>query len=464
MDAGLHIGIAAWIHAQGDARGFAAWLPLPVRMTLVDLDVATSMSDVVRAWEFAQLANGAVREGMPVDSSAAPLWARHHAVLTAMDHASRAWDAAEQAELERALAVLFEPGPFPVQTPAYLLYEEYATAHRDLEQSQASAADIAAVLALWVVAGRKTEIEAAQATISRLMQRSSRPVAETERIMLHPDLLLSTPSGNYAPTTMTPLSATDETTWLHGEATVDELDRCVGDSPARAQWEAWRANRHGSIRFRFVALTLHRSWFTPSLYERRDWRLADGEVAAAGDGIGGPVPAFADRMYLAAVEGTQLRGDDPVPRPQEPPDGRPVGTVVLHDAVLRPAAHLSRPVRGGMKGLNLARVAPLRPAALPAPAAVTALRPELAVATARPPVVPGPIVLTEPAMRPAVLGRLELVPLARLHARFALAERLIVHAPEAPAPVAAAPAFVVGLGCRALPAAPNPDDRYQWAA
>jgi hypothetical protein len=139
---------------------------------------------------------------------------------------------------------------------------------------------------------------------------------------------------------------------------------------------------------------------------------------------------------------------------------------VLHDAVLRPAAaHLARPIRGAMKGLDLARVATMRPAAaLPGATPVAELRPGLATAAARPPVVPGPPVLLDPAMRPAVLGHLELVPLARLHARFALAERLVVHQPESPPPPTAAPAFVVGLGCRALPAAPNPDDRYQWAA
>ena len=75
MDAGLHIGIAAWIHAQGDTRGFAVSPALPIAMSVGDLQVATTMHDVVRAWEFAQLANGELREGRPLDGSASPLWA-----------------------------------------------------------------------------------------------------------------------------------------------------------------------------------------------------------------------------------------------------------------------------------------------------------------------------------------------------------------------------------------------------
>ena len=457
MDAGLHIGIAAWIHAQGDTRGFAVSPALPIAMSVGDLQVATTMHDVVRAWEFAQLANGEVREGRPLDGSASPLWARHHRLLSEMDFAARAWDADEQAELDAALAVLFLPGPFPEPTPGYLLYEEYRKAHLDLEQTSASPADIAAVLALWVIAGRKIEVETAHATISRLMQRSSRPIAESERLMLHPDLLLSSPSGGYAPTTATPVSAADESTWLHGQASVDELDRAVADSPARGQWTAWRANRQGAIRFRFVALTLHRSWFTPSLYERRDWRLADGAIASAGDGVAGPVPAFADRMYLARVESMQLSGGDTGPRPGEPADGRPIRPGAIRVAAPRPAMLATRATPSKALRIDRAIAGAVRQG-------VVRAEPAVAIARRASPIVAGPIIVLDPVMRPVVRGHLELVPLTRLHARFALAESLVAHLPATTATPAVSPAFVIGLGCRTVPAAPNPNDSYQWAA
>lgn len=455
MDVGLHVGLAAWIHGQGEARGFAVWPALPIPMAVGDLEIATTMHDVVRAWEFAQLANREVRDGSRLGAAGSPLWTRHHRLLTEMEFAARAWDEAEQGELDAALAVLFVPGPFPTPTAGYLLYQEYRQAYRDLELTGASEADLAAVLALWVTSGRKPQVEAAQGTISRLMQRSSHPLAEAERVMLHPDLLLATPTGSYAPTTMTPLSATDERTWLRGEATVDELDQAVGDAAARPQWVAWRANRHGTIRFRFIALSLHRSWFTPALYERRDWRLAEGEIASAGDGVGGPVPAFADRMYLARVESMQLSGSSGG-RPAKP-GKRPTHTIPIRLETAWAQLQVAKPAPS--KAL---RAAPVRASARAGVvrtkrASVRAKRPATRVSA-------GPTVIPRTAMRRVARGYLGHVQLSQLHARFVLAEQLVTHEAARPVRPVASPTFVVGLGCRAVPASPTPNDTYQWAA
>lgn len=466
MDVGLHIGLASWIHAQGDESGFVAWPGLPTPLALGELEVVGTMHDVVRAWEFAHLTNGEVHEDHLLVSGASPLWSRHRALLSAMEFAARPWTADEDGVLRDALAVLFEPSDFPAPTSEYLLYQEYRQAHRDLEASSADPADIAAVLALWVAQGHKVVIEAAQTTISRLTQRSSRPVAEQQRAMLHPDLLLSTPTGSYAPTTMTPLAATDESTWLHGQASFDELDRAVGDGAPRSAWDSWRANRRGTVLFRFIALTLHRSWFEANLYERRDWRLQPGAIASAGDGVEGALPAYADRVYLARVEDVRIQGGSGT-RP-----GTATAEALLVHAkprldALRPAklhripALVARSKALGMGPADTARSVSRAQVVRPALASAASSRPGSKVMTTIGPVT------RQHVMRPAVLGYMEPLSLVRLHTRFALAEALIARRPSTSVPESqpvTTPAYFVGLGCRRIPASPNPNDSYEWAA
>uniref|UniRef100_UPI00130030F2 hypothetical protein n=1 Tax=Desertihabitans aurantiacus TaxID=2282477 RepID=UPI00130030F2 len=328
MDAGLHLALAAWVHARSGGQGFLACPELPVPLQLVDLSAPGSMTDLGRAWEFAQLTNGDVRRGQPARSAAVhpPLWVRHRQLLQRMQFATRSWSAAEEDQLRAARAVLFSDGPggFPVPSPAFTLYQEYRSVHDDLQAQGAPPEELTALLAEWLVVGHKAAVEAALSTVSRLASRSTLPTAERQRLMLADELLPASADGSYAATTFTPLSAVDPGTWLAARVSLDDLDAALpGDLP-RAAWDGWRTNRRGHLDLRFVALELHRAWFSAEQYAASDWRVPDGVSASAGDGVHGEVPAHAVRAYLVEVTGSALPGrtvdPPPAPDPYRPAD------------------------------------------------------------------------------------------------------------------------------------------------
>ncbi|MVA76682.1 hypothetical protein GC722_11705 [Auraticoccus sp. F435] len=458
MQSGLHVALAAWVHSQAGSPGFLACPELPVPLQLVDFAAPTSMDDLNRAWEFAELTNGELRLGSPARTAGpeGPLWTRHRRLLERMEFATRSWSDSEDAEFAAARAVLFTDGQggFPVPSPTFTRYQEYRGLHTTLLEQGAGPEELTALLAEWVVSGHKAAVESALATVLRLGLRSSRPVAERERAALHEDLLPTTADHRWAPTGFTPLSAVDRSTWLEGRASLEELDRALPPETPREVWESWRANRVGEVRLRFVALSLHRSWFSVEQYAAQDWRLPDQTLASAGDGRTGPVPAYATTAYLVEVVDLAVapRVEEPAPapdpvRPRGPAwPGRvvlPVGR--LEPVVLRPAA-LGTGARPGTVAL--------RPAAATSAVTVPHRLPQLEQ--------------VEAGRRAVLLGHIQLLDPAAQRRRLWVTDVLLGAAgtppPDPPpAPPPSSGAFLVGLGCTVVPLSPNPSPTYTWA-
>jgi hypothetical protein len=443
MPDGLHVGLAAWIDAQHSANGFTTWPALPIGTQLVNVEAVQTMSDLSRAAEFARMVNFTPRKGQYAEPFAGDplLWETHRDLLGRMIFAVRTWSAQEDRDLAAARAILYQEGPhgFPVMTAAYQLYDELRIAYRELTEAGADAADVTAALAAWDTAGRRLEIEAALATITRLGRRSSLPQAETERLSLTPELLPATADGAYAATSFAPMSAVRDASWLNAEATLDELEQALGDAEPRAKWTAWRAARTGSVQFRYAVLEIHRPWFTRALYEADDWRLPDDGSASRGDGITGELPAYVRSVYLVQV--SELK-TDAKPTPPPPPIRYPV---------LRPP--FQRPFPGSATPRPGVMVAPA--AAPPAPAPV--VTPSLALTTRAPVLV----------ARNVPFGRLQQVTIVDVTARLSIAQDLIAQRTATGVPVeqnvtTPVEAIVVGFGCVPLPASPTPNPVYQW--
>lgn len=445
MPDGLHVGLAAWIDAQRAAGGFTTWPALPFGTRLLNVEAVRTMGDLSWAAEFARMVNFTPYKGRYAEPFAGsrPLWETHRDLLSRMVFAIRTWSAEEDREWAAARSALYETGPggFPVMTPAFQLYDELRIAYRELAEAGADPAHLAAAYAAWATAGRRAEIDAALATIGRLARRSSLPQAEAERLALTPELLPATADGSYAATSFAPMSAVRDTSWLHAEASLDELAEALGEAEPKAKWTAWRAARTGSVQFRYAVLDIHRPWFTRTLYEADDWRLAGDAAASAGDGLTGELPAYVRSVYLVRVD--DLKTDAKPPAPAQAP---PIRYPIPRPPFRRPVVVSAAPRPGVMVA-----------ARAPAPAAVPVVSPALAVAT-RAPVL---------SARSVPFGRLQQVTMTDVTARLSIAHTLLARrtagtVPVEPDPPTPAEAFVVGFGCAPLPASPTPNPVYQW--
>lgn len=465
MDSGVHIGLAAWLHHRADRAGFPAWPGTPVAMRLARLEGADSPEDMARIAEFSRMVNFVARRGeaAQLGGGATPLWEVHAEILRRMDFAERAWTEAENRDFVNARATLYgEEG----MTPLYRLYQEFRAAHRDLLLAGEPADVLREALVAWELEGGKSKIEAALATIERLMGRStlSRAQAERDALMMLP----VDPSGaHYAMTGFSPISVLDNSGWVSASAAVGDLDGAVARAPQRqtGAWQAWRRGKTGSVNFRFAILLIDRDWFSPALYAADDWTLPDGSIAADGRGQG-PLPAYPLRVYLVRdVSHKPGAAKPPAPerRPARPP--RAVfhtqlqltrAPIALNRSGFATALSVAKP-----KGLGAARPATL--SAAPTASATLAARPTATsqFTATRLPVASRATLTAQPVaqLRP---GTIELVSNQTVQRRLAVAHQIVRRAPPTGSPPSDPTLWAVGFGCEPLPKAPNPHPGYGW--
>lgn len=447
MQDGLHVGLAAWVSAQRKSPGFVVWPSIPFSVEPTLLENAATMANLKKVAEFARMVNFQPAKGQYAEpfATAATVWEVHRALLEDMEFATRPWTQAESEAWQHARSVLYETGPEGAVTSssAYRLYDEYRIAYGELLAAGASAEELQKLLADWSVLGQKVEVEAAVAAIGRLAQRSSIPTANAALTSLNPTLLLSTDDDSYAPTSFAPLSAIDPTTWLKAEATLEQLGQAVGDQSPRGKWDAWRGARTGMVRFSFTSLEIRRPWFDSDLYEADDWRLRSRGNVSTGNGVDGELPAIVVSVYLVRLEDVRIAGNPPVSTPPPvvvlPPNFvRTVPTEIRrHPSV----ATRIPPVRSLPKAV---KQSPIR---LNASSALSGAERVLQLPTLH--------------SRSAVYGRVNLLTQVDAQRRLNLATAIIGTNPPQP-PAEPAPVYVVGFGCQALPASPQPNPQYLW--
>jgi hypothetical protein len=486
MQTGLHIGLLAWLHANCDGHGFAAWPAIPVQTALARLESAQNGADMARVAEFARMVNFVALRGQPAHPfDATTLWQTHARTLSDMIFAERAWSSQEDDDFQRARAVLYDTSMGGIISPpseAYMLYQEHANAHGELVASGGSTAQIASAMTGWILNGYKTEIEAAEATISRLALRSSLPLATADRVRI--DMMLPVdPTGMpYAMTSFSPMTATCDAGWLSAQVDLAAIEPFLErDAAGKRAWRSWVSKRKGIVTFEYAILTVHREWFTDVIYSAEDWTL-DGPSVSDGAGTEGKLAAIPNRVFL--VREAQLRLDPPQPQPaQQPaqqPALRPRPTMQLGSLADRKITATRHPVLTVQTSRSAAIAARARPARVPPPrvpnkslksrkpivSPVQVLSPKVRqTASMRMIAQPTSSAVRLAHLRPAMIEKIDPV---KIDTRLSLAHRLIaaratgVQASQTSQPDRTI--WVVGFGCDPLPEAPNPHPNYRWPA
>ena len=455
MQDGLHIGLAAWINQQRNTGSFVVYPPSPIATELADLGTVKNATDLNKAAEFALLVNFIPRQGQVAQtfSSLSPLWEVHRDVLGGMDFAAEPWTSSEKAQYQAARATLYTTDASGHLAPSreLQLYEEMKSAYQDVQQVGGSETEIAEALANWLVLGYKQSVEDALETIVRLSSRSSRNQAESEKAVLEPSRLPVRGDGlAFAATYFAPISAIVRETWLEAKVTFEQLDTAVGNSPAGQQWKAYRANRNGEVLFNYAAVSCLRPWYTPSLYQRDDWKLStEGTFVSKGNGAEGLLPAYVDAVYLVSVKDVTVRAMSPPP-PGLPRSPWPRPGMILNPVVAE--ARLAQPKSLDSSGSPREGVV--------AKAVTTASNLALAQQS-------GTILrstATAGSFTTLNLGLVRRVTAADLAQRYTVAHQVLegqiqpsVPAPEAPQ------IYVSGFGCAKVPYAPNPNLSYTWS-
>jgi hypothetical protein len=481
MQAGLHIGLAAWINQQRGASGFAVYPASPIAQTLVELEGIQNVNQSAQAAEFARLVNFIPRQGQVAGTfnDVAVLWRVHRDVLARMDHATEPWTRAERATYEAARDVLFTADASGRLAPSMksVQFDEYRIAYQDLQRNyqntqiagtssaqelQAMAADVARALAEWLVAGFKNEVEAALQVINMLGARSSLTQTQNEALLLNQD-----PPGiglrfhgdmEFAGTYFAPISAIARETWMQAKVSFIDLDMAVGNSPGNNQWKAYLANRMGEVTFDYMALNLIRPWYTPALYQRDDWRLLpDGTVVSKGNGSEGLLPAYVETVYLAAVKNVTNAPTPPIVQPFPRPIVIGPRIVVIEP---QPVMRMRKPLSvmatslGESKAMDL-RTVMVRQRISDVGMMVPDEEPRFRTVST---VEVGTFVGT----RSGQVRKLTRVDVINRHAVLQAYLAGTTWTPPTQPDPAPPQIYVVGFGCDKIPLAPNPNVNYRW--
>ena len=255
----------------------------------------------------------------PIDNAdgETTLWDRYDAWLTAMQLASSDLSAEDQTDYAaaRALLVVVDADNRTTDSAIVAAYKHCRDAVLNAEQAYkaaevtATAAGTAALAAwqsdaepllraaiatantTWQTTGHRTDVEAAQATLARCEARMPQAMWTSWRNDYDPsvDCVTNPSSGaTYAPSGFAPsdLVAQDWTTLDLTAAEIASLSAnapaalhaLFGDTPASGSG----ASTMGAVSFEFRSAAVTRPWFDPTIFNRRFWKFADGEVLSDG--------------------------------------------------------------------------------------------------------------------------------------------------------------------------------------
>ena len=474
MHRGLNIGIGSWIDAQNGSEAQPA-LPInPIPFRLSHLSDLETPEDLARATELSLLCNRQGEPGGTYSQDGIPryLWEVHEQNIRGMTTAVAPLTVAQRTELDRANSVLYHGDGFTM-SDQYVLFQETRQAYQELVAQGATPEEVQAAYEAWIIVGNKQLVEEAIATKVMLTQASSRLLAQGDLGKI--ELALMSFGGDVpnAPTLFTPISAVSTEHWTEAEVEFQALEDAIRPGAPSAAWKAFRANKVGTVRFRFVSVELVRSWFTAGIYAADDWKLADDGIVASGNGREGTLPFYFSRLHLAQVLDVRSR---PASRP------RPQATVSLQRPTLAPTMLAATLPKRTLRSLADAsadkNVSTAREARSPADAARSRKEGRQKNAGLKATLVGA----NSLAGRPASLGvsHLSLKPHLALgsEGRIARIQKLnpilaanrltfvqaVLAAPAArpEPPPSETTTYVVGFGRANLPRSPDPNPNYQW--
>lgn len=455
MSPGLHIGLAGWLSAVQSSEGFYTSTVVPQAINLVDLEAIQSMEDLSKVSDFSTLTNAIPKQGQLISDSSV-LWRKHRQILETMQFALRPWTQLEREQYDGAVNFLYtlDPDGHRVPSEQYLLYQEMKSVYESQVLSGGAQVDIQSAMADWIAIGYKMEVEHALMVIDQLTARTSITSAQDEKLSLAEPTgaaLLHQSNSHFAPVYFSPISAIDQTTWLRAEVTFSEIDDCMAGTDFVSSWQSYRANKHGSITFKYAILQCHRPWFSNSIYEANDWILPTGhEKVSKGNGVEGQLPAYIDAVFLVSIESIKLTKPKPNPA---------IG--IRHPRSRRLLANDTRGIQVGNKILSANKHARLSEASM--------INQEVRRKSTSPLSPVSPRVMLKPSNRTSlkVKPTLMLTALA-VNSRMAIASSLLQRrngqntSRTSQSSHESSPTYIVGYGCKILAYAPNPNPHYEW--
>lgn len=462
MQPGLNIGIGSWIDAQ--YSGADTWPTLPpaaIPFELRHLSVLEAAQDLTRVAELALLANRQSGSSGVNGTDDVPnyLWEVHqeniHNMITAVSVLTRA----QREELARANEILYKGDGLTI-SDRYALYNETRRIYEDLVVQSASAAEVQLAYTNWVTLGHKALIEEAIATKLMLTRTISRLAAANDMANIEHALMATGGDVPYAPTLFTPISAVSPEYWTEAEVDFQALEDAIKPQISRTSWQQFRANKTGRVHFRFVSVDLIRPWFTVSVYEADDWRLASGPdaVVATGNGEAGTLPSYHSRLYMAQILDIRQVTASPtspiLPRPNLPvvPLGPPSSN--LPDPLGPPPSQptLTRPSSNAI-GAAAAKAESGGAVSLPVRPVIDTHR--LSTIEATPHLTVGTV------GRTATIQKLDIMS-ATNRIEFVQAQVAASASSEVSTPSMDGTSYLVGFGRTNLPKCPNPNPKYKW--
>ena len=479
----------------GKFLSFPALYPLAYSPKELDFAHALTDPEIGHALaEFSQAVNRPVAGPLYRSDGEPWLWEAYDRWLSDMTLAQDQMTAAEQAEYDRATALLTvtDADGLTADSPTLVAYKQRRDAWFSAVQSYKTAqltsgastdpavrdrwtsegeprmrALVAEAEAAWEQTGSKTAVEQAQALRARLDARRPSRAWSTWRGAFMPDidLLTDTLTGSavsYAPTAFAPsdVLAQDWPTFTLSGA---EIAALVGSAPAELRdlfAPGGGASSLTSLAFEFCSASLVRPWFRADLFGAPFWRFGD-DAAPLSDGAAPPQgswPAFVTGVVFARNirVATQAAPDQP----------QWLGT--LQPATLRAelmAAPTAEPVVQPRIFIRQRAARPLSPAILARAPMARAMTPDSVTLQVQPKVA------TEVPARPSAAMRLSAAvysapatkPFATgLVGNTGFVWRNPITLPPADVPPVTDKVSILAFICTPVPKTPAPDLTLRW--
>jgi len=158
----------------------------------------------------------------------------------------------------------------------------------------------------WETKGYRNQVETAQAVVTALGAKSPHLTWAEWNKSFNPDIDSLTRDKDLVtvfPTSYTPASALDESSWQPFEITEAELAKLLSDAPQEIR-DRFNVGNAGSsiesLRFEFSSAKLLRPWFKPEVFRAQFWKFGDGRLLSdGGDPPNGTCPSYPVAVVFA---------------------------------------------------------------------------------------------------------------------------------------------------------------------
>lgn len=342
----------------------------------------------------------------------------------------------------------------------------------------------------WETKGYRNQVETAQAVVTALGAKSPHLTWAEWNKSFNPDIDSLTRDKDLVtvfPTSYTPASALDESSWQPFEITEAELAKLLSDAPQEIR-DRFNVGNVGSsiesLRFEFSSAKLLRPWFRPEVFRSQFWKFGDGRLLSDG---GNPPQGHCPSYPVAVVFARKIA----IKTKQVPNKtngkfgGFRIPSIFLKNMNVRTLRldtqtrlnvtskiktinNISLP--GKQTGPALTGVTPVKLSQSPM---IHNVSPVASVATIKPLILnPAKNVLQESKMVKTIVGanmqrQANVVLLNQALISASLLKKLPDIQPKPPQNIKQTPAeddniFILAFVCKPVPRCPNPDENLQW--